>query len=285
MPLRTETGSEAGFALVAVIWMIGLIGLMIATYIAAARYRAIEARATAQLARAEAGAEGAVHLAILELLADVPRGQEAAARPRPHGPRLCALEDGTTLAVAVADESGKVDLNAGTPELVAALVRGVAPEAGPATLGLLRLREAAKREPGRGAAEPAPPLFRSVMELAQVPGIDRPLFEALVPLVTVHTGSPGLNARAAPTATLLAVTGARTRAEAERSGTPFFLAQAPGRTVLIRGEAVTRSGARAAREAIVEFTPGPPAGYSIREWREGGPSGALVPAAGGQVPC
>ncbi|MEA1833480.1 type II secretion system protein GspK [Methylobacterium durans] len=289
-----------GFALVAVIWMIGLIGLMLVTYIAAARYRAIEARAAAQLARAEAGAEGAVAIAILDLLAGLPGGERMAARFGPEGaPRLCSLEDGTTLAVSVVNESGKVDLNTGAPELVAALLRGAGPETGAAARSLLRLREAAARGreqqaqadrpavngPQAASGRPeAPVLFRSVMELARVPGVDRPLFETLLPMVTVHTGSPGLNAQVAATATLRAVSGARSRAEAERANVPFFLAQAPGRVFLIRGEAATRTGARVAREAIVEFTPGPPAGYSIREWREGGP--APAPAGpGGRIPC
>ncbi|GEP07577.1 hypothetical protein MOX02_56150 [Methylobacterium oxalidis] len=290
--------------------MIGLIGLMLVTYIAAARYRAIEARAAAQIARAEAGAEGAVNLAILDLLADLPKGESMGARFGSGGrPRLCALEDGTILAVAVANESGKVDLNGATPDLVAALIRGVAPEARAAVRSLLRLREAAQNAKDQAQTQQnqtpqaqagqlqagqvrqsqesrETPAFRSAVELARVPGVDRALFETLLPMVTTHTGSPGLNAQVAATATLLAVTGARSRAEAERANAAFFLAQAPGRVFLIRGEAVTRTGARVAREAVVEFTPGPPVAYSIREWREGGPQAPLAPAgSGGGAPC
>ncbi|MER2263868.1 hypothetical protein [Methylobacterium oxalidis] len=304
-PVAPPGSREAGFALIAVIWMIGLIGLMLVTYIAAARYRAIEARAAAQIARAEAGAEGAVNLAILDLLADLPKGESMGARFGSGGrPRLCALEDGTILAVAVANESGKVDLNAATPDLVAALIRGVAPEARAAVRSLLHLREAAQHAKDQAQTQQSQtqqtqagqvqqfqesretPAFRSAVELARVPGVDRTLFETLLPMVTTHTGSPGLNAQVAATATLLAVTGARSRAEAERANAAFFLAQAPGRVFLIRGEAVTRTGARVAREAVVEFTPGPPAAYSIREWREGGPQAPLAPAgSGGGAPC
>ena len=60
---RADIAGQGGFALVAVIWAIGVIALLFVTYIAAARYRAIDAFAISQRARAEAMANAAVNLA------------------------------------------------------------------------------------------------------------------------------------------------------------------------------------------------------------------------------
>ena len=251
-----------------------------ATYVSAARYRAISAFTASQRTRAEALTDLAVNAAIFELLGGLSRAGLATGRFGLTGlPFSCVLPDGATMAVSVQNENGKVDLNAAQPDLIAALVKGVMPgdrNASALVRSLLRGREAEK-------GDAAGPTFVSALELEQVPGIDHRLFLALAPMVTVHSGSPGLNARLAPAALLAAVSGSVGPAEAERRSSAFFLAGVPGRTVLIAGAAATPSGIGFSRAAIVEFTVGPPPSYRIREWREG--LTVVEPSAKGWPAC
>jgi general secretion pathway protein K len=282
---------QDGFALVAVIWAIGLISLLFVTYIAAARYRAIEAFSMSQRARMEALANAAVNRAIFEIMAGMPKGEPSTRRFGEVGvPLLCGMHDGTVVSVSVWNESGKVDLNTAQPELIDALVKSAANAEGDyraIALSILRMRQpTASAEAGASSGGPAPPRFRSVMELGRVAGVGSEMANSLLPLVTVNSGSPGVNPRVASDDVLRAISGGNarvSRAQMERSASAFLLADAPGRAFMIAGEAAAASGARFSRDAIVEFAPGPPLTYSIREWRQGptrlgsGVNGAILP--------
>ena len=282
--LNSQT--EAGFALVLVIWGIGLIALLFVTYIAAARYRAIEAFSLAERTRAEAMASTGINLAVLDVLAALSAGGDRSARFGADGtPVLCRLGDGSPLAVAVFDESGKVDLNTAEPELLEVLLRSVASlsDASPQQLtkAILAVRE--KAAAAAGSEGPAPPAFRSIFELDQVEGIGRDALRALVPLVTVHSRSPGVNPQVASPDVIKALTPGRSGLGREVPS--YFVADAPGRVFVIASEARTASGASAAREAVVEFST-EPLGRFIREWRESALralSGAVTGA--GLAPC
>jgi general secretion pathway protein K len=279
-----KSQTEAGFALVLVIWGIGLIALLFVTYIAAARYRAIEAFSLTERTRAEAMASTGINLAVLDVLAALAAGGDRSARFGADGtPVLCRLGDGSPLAIAVFDESGKVDLNTAEPELLEVLLRSVASpsDASPQQLtkAILAVRE--KAAAAASSEGPAPPAFRSIFELDQIQGIGRDALRALVPLVTVHSRSPGVNPRVASADVIKALTPQRSGREVPS----YFVADAPGRVFVIASEARTASGASAAREAVVEFST-EPLGRFIREWRDSGLrvlSGAVTGA--GLAPC
>jgi general secretion pathway protein K len=180
------------------------------------------------------------------------------------------------ISVAVANESGKVDLNSSQPELVEVLVNSVVSGEGDARAiasRILKIRQPpATTGAGVQSGGVTTPLFRSVMELERVEGLQPALFGALWPLVTVHSGSPGVNPLVASEDVLKAISGGTrltSRAQMQRSASAFLLAEAPGRTFLIESEASTPARVSFSRNAVVEFTPGPPISYSIREWREG----------------
>lgn len=252
-----------------VIWGMGLIALLFVTYIAAARYRSIEAFSLAERARAESMAGIGVNVAILDLLTSFSAGADQSTRFIANGtPVLCRLGGDATLAIAVFDEGGKVDLNAAEPELLDALLRGVASEgrssAQQIVKGILGAREKAVASADSQNPTP-PPAFKSVFELDQLPGMSRDLLRALVPLVTVHSHSPGVSPRVASADVLKAVTPPR---RPGREVPSYFVADPPGRAFLIASEALMPSGARFAREAVVEFSTDP-VSHRIREWRDG----------------
>jgi general secretion pathway protein K len=279
------SNGENGFALVFVVWCIGLLSLLFVTYVAAARYRSIEGLSLAAHAKAEALAQSAIQLAIFDLLAGLKSEKIASRRFPSSGITVhCSLDGRYPASIAVADEGGKVDLNTASPELVSALFRSVYDKDTAERLAnrLLRLRTAAA--PAKALAGPSPTSvgdasspgpIRTVMELDQLVGSDSKVWRALTPLVTVHSQSPGIDPAVASVDVLTAL--ARSDRSSEQvSGKRIvpteFTAPSPARRFLIRAEVSIEPKARSALEAIVEFSLEMPKGYRIHEWRTGAPT-------------
>src|SRR5215471_4958448 len=120
-----DRGGERGFALVLVIWGLGLISLIAFTVMTAERFRVLAAANLIENARAEALAEAGVNLVRLELVSALAGGTATPLRLATNGrPLICAMPGGALAALAVEDEGGKLDLNAASPKAVAALLRG-----------------------------------------------------------------------------------------------------------------------------------------------------------------
>jgi general secretion pathway protein K len=269
--------SQSGFALVVVIWAIGLLALMFVTYIAAARHRSIEALSLSERASAEAMANQGINIAVLDLLAGLSDGLPSSTRFRHDGtPALCMTADGSRMAIFVVDEGGKVDLNAASPELIQALMRGLhAGEKIGSQLAktILTLRdEALASQSSQGIASPTAAAFKTVLELDQLTRGNQFLYPSLRALVTVHSRGQGFDPRVAPIGVLAAISPrgeVPSRSEARRALPTAFVADSQGRAFTISSEAMTVKGARFARDAVVEFSRAQPSGYYIREWHEG----------------
>ena len=123
---RSITSSgERGFALILVIWGLGLISLIALTVITVGRHRNLVIANLIENAEAEALAEAGVNLRRLELRAafssDSPNTLPF---PTNGEPRVCSMPQGALAALAVEDEGGKADLNTASPQLMSALLRG-----------------------------------------------------------------------------------------------------------------------------------------------------------------
>src|ERR1700731_2086312 len=102
--------NRAGFALVTVIWSLGLISLLGTAVIVGARYRSSTTASVASLERTAAAAESAINIGIARAMA-MANGQKLTF------PLRCRMPGGERVTVSIEDEAGKVDLNTATPAI------------------------------------------------------------------------------------------------------------------------------------------------------------------------
>ena len=328
--LLVHARGRRGLALVAVLWVLMLLSLVAASFMATTRTEVNLTRNQIENARAEALADAGVYRALLGLLAargkletgdDVGRvlgqGSPIQASPadepglseawRTEGTIYAWAFGGAAVRMALQDEAGKIDLNGAADELLRGLflaVEWTAPDG--AAVGLdaaaadaltdavrdfadgddLRRLNGAEDDDYAAAGLPwgakdAP--FAAVEELQQVLGMTPPLYRALAPALTVHTGSKGIDATSAPRAVLLALPGSQAeavdehlaaRAEAPKGAGPAFLgaeglsARSRGRVYTIHAEGRSQGGAVFAREAVVRLGGGA-RGFRIEAWKQG----------------
>jgi general secretion pathway protein K len=301
--LRSNTESnrhcagESGFALVLVIWGLGLISLIALTVMTVGRHRHLVMANLIENAKAEALAEAGINLRRLELRAAFSSDQpNTLPFPTNGEPVLCTMPQGALAALAVEDEGGKADLNTTSPQLMSALLRGfgaafeeadrvaaaIADFSRPATNVVLDdVALLAYAQDGRAYGPKKGP-FETVLELDQVIGMRPELLQAVLPFVTVHSRTPGVDPRVAAPALLAALAGfdpARVvqlvGAARNRSGESMpravpsqFLSPSTGHSFLVRAEVRTPAGGSFAQEAIVEMMVGEKSDH-LREWRRG----------------
>jgi general secretion pathway protein K len=289
---------ERGFALILVIWGLGLISLIALAVITAGRYRILAAANLIENGKAEALAEAGINLRRLELRAAFSSGLQNMLPFATNGePLLCTMPQGALAALAVEDEGGKADLNTASPKLMSALLRGFgarSEEADQITAAITEFSRPAANvalddvafrayvADGRAYGPKKGP-FETVLELDQVIGMRLDLLRAVLPYVTVHSRQPGVDPRVAAPALLAALAGdeparvtqlagaARTdrAGQATLGGVPSqFLSPSTGRSFLVRAEVRMPGGGSSAREAIVEMAAGEMPD-ELREWRRG----------------
>jgi general secretion pathway protein K len=164
---------KRGFALLSVLWCVGLLAAVAAVLLRAVHADLAQARTDLALARAQAAVDGKARLAILKAL-DQP---------------LMAWDGRTQGGVIFQDEGGLVDLNSASPVLLSAMMRN----AGVTT------DKAAAIVVARGP-ETAPTPYYSILDLARAPGIEPGLARRLRPWITVHSGQAGIDPQTAPAA-------------------------------------------------------------------------------------
>ena len=264
-----------GFALIVVIWVLGLVLLLGTAITVGVRYRTRADSSLFDSQRAEAAAESAVNLAILLHLSK--NGRE-----KTPFPLTCGLPGGEQATISVTEEAGKVDLNAASPQTLLKLFIGLTQDRKVGeriATAILSYRSAAAAA-GQAASpnEGKPQAFQSVMELEAVEGVTSELFRAALPLVTVRSGRIEPDPAAAPDAlrdTLGLPKGVTSGATAPR-------AQANGE-ITIRADVAASTNARFIREALVSLRPKNGRLFEIREWRRGD-AGRFLPAATKDLP-
>lgn len=222
MQCRGSTHSEAagqqGFALLLVIWVLGIL-TVIAVGIAVDAQRASSiARNRFELARARALAESGIALAIAGLLTP-----EDDARWRADGSTRWIQFDGGSIGVTVEDEGGKLDLNRAPLEFIGRLLSEFGLSSSKdrnAILARITERRLAASErirpsvasltnfPRRNrSAISAEAAFATVSELLTVEGVTRAAFEHIRPFITVYSQSATVNPLTAPREVLEALPG------------------------------------------------------------------------------
>jgi general secretion pathway protein K len=254
--LPGSRASQSGFALVAVIWTLGLITLLGMAVIVGARYRTKTSSNYASVTAAEMAAESAVNLAIATALAATP--EQAV-----NFPLRCRLPGGERATITVEEETGKIDLNTASPTALTRFftaLTGDQSRGGRIAAQVIEFRK--PKAQGTPATGPAETRFTSIMQLDQIDGMSPRLFRTALRHVTVRSGRPEPDMEAASPATRRLLNVEPKQAPAKR-GLPV------GGSMTIRADISAPDGARFIREALVSLEGGNGRPYVIREWRRG----------------
>ena len=280
---------QSGVALLVVMWACTLLAILLGGYAVLAHTEGLQSSFQFQQTRAHYAAEAGVMRAIYALQAP-----NIADRWTADGRIYPFAYDDAKVGVSVISESGKVDLNAATPDVLASLFRaaGVDP-ARAATLSqavidwrsfAISQQQGAQRTAAYTAAGrdygPRNGPFASVEELQMVLGMDPGLYETIAPDVTIWSGRSSPDATTAPLLALASLPGMdlqhaaaaiATRSAATAGNPATGLVANNGITHSIRSEAVLADGTRAVLRATVRlqgFRPGSQA-FAVLRWQEG----------------
>lgn len=289
--------SQRGVALVLVLWVISLLAVIAGNFAYSMRAEAQIARNLVSAAQARALAEGGIHRAWYELT----RPTTDTLRWQPDGLQREMQLSGASVRVTIQDESGKIDLNTASDDLLKGVLQSSGlPEDASAALAdaiadwrdsdKLRRPRGAEAEEYRTAGKsyvPTNALFETVDEVQRVLGMTPELFRMLKSVLTVHSKLAGINTATAAREALLAIPGvssamvdqflaARALALANGAKVPAFAAAgsyaagASGvQTYSIRSVATMEDGSTYVREAVARITPDPRHPILVLAWVEG----------------
>lgn len=286
--LRRLANKDRGFALVVVIWGIGVISLLIITFMTTARWRVQAAVNMSRATAAASLAEAAANVGIFRLLTEASVANQRS--PHTGEPRFCSLQ-GVPAVLLIEDEGGKIDLNSAPRDLLQAVLMGFGVgmrDADRLAGAIIAFRDAgAHRDSAADAADETGgrkhSLFRAVFELDQVEGIDPSLFRAVLPYVTIYSQSARLDPSRAPPALFAALIGSSpddVRVLANRPypnrldrSDPRFPSKykqgTTGAVFLVHAEVASPNGAAASHEVVVDLRSEREGEFVIKEKRRG----------------
>ena len=278
--------SRDGFALVAVLWLAGLIAAIAAGFAVSVRLNVLTHAAALHGLELEAAADGLARLTAFRLAAE-----PATPQPAPGAALACRWSRGISAELLIQDHAGLIDLNAVSPDLIARLIAGLGAAPGLAEEIAKAIRDFSDTGATEDAGEPAAypgqgfgpknAAFDAIEELDQIPGMTEPLYRALLPHVTVHSLQAGFDP-AAMTPEL------KRMLRFSPSGEPppdlaTLVVPSQKRFYSIDVRVATKAGARYRRMAVVELQPGnPDRPFTIVAWQRGGDFAMGPPAA---TPC
>lgn len=211
-----------GFAMILVIWALVVLTALATGFSRAVRHETRTAIDLDARVRAEAATVAGINSTLLKLGDPDPERRWIA----DNAVRKIAWP-GAAISVRVKSESGRIDLNRGVGDVLGGLFEQLFPDHRSQALADAvidwRDRDNQPRDQGAEADDyaragldygPANAPFRSVHELARVLGFDGAMAEAARPYLTIHSGSPRINAGSADLIVLTAIPGiSRTQAE------------------------------------------------------------------------
>lgn len=288
------TGDEGGSVVILVLWGMAIVFVLLAAASFTSRSETVIARNDVAAMRVRQAAEGGTQLGLAHLLVRRAAGTtifDGTVETWPDGP--------VNVAIAIADEAGKIDINEAPPALIEGLFEAVGRPREDAQLIACRVVE---RRSGQspcaltlaGDQAPAPGrLFTAPEELAALPGIGDRLYAAIADDVTVATGAAAVDPEVAPRTVLLALPGATPALvdaylEARQSwremeplssgfgtlpGFPYLMVS-PARDFTISATATSPDGARYRAALQVRLTGQPGRPYAVIAWRTPAPATA-----------
>ena len=290
---------ERGVALVIVLWAVMLLTVIAGNFVFAMRTETLVARNAVSGAQAEATANGAVHRALYETF----KSAANAGTWKADGRERQWEQNGAKIRVVMMDESGKIDINTSWDEFLGGLLLSVGVDAEKSARLLdaildwrdtdaLTRPNGAESEAYQAAGlpyEPANAPFDAVEQLQQVLGMSHDIYLRLAPLITIHSGQPGINTLVAPRGVLMAIPGAdpaqvdayiEQRQQSLASGQtplPFsagaaFMSGAANSVINIRAEARMPDGVVFVREAVARRSGEAKRPVAFLSWKEGRPA-------------
>jgi general secretion pathway protein K len=272
-------GGQRGLALVMVLWLIVLLSILASGHARNVHTETQLAARQLQLAKGRALVEAGVQHAILELLSR----DRTDAWPADGSIGMLAF-DNARIRIAIRDATGLVDLNAASPMLLSALLASTSVDPGTqnaVVAAVLDWRDTDDLTHLNGAEDSAylaagqawsarDGEFSSVDELNYVMGMNRQLFDELVPFVTVYSEQSGINLEFAAPFLIGALTGENVEpASAQRTagGQRAAVGTADG-TYHVYVSTSVNDKVNASAEAVVRISQDDERPFNILYWRE-----------------
>ncbi|MBV8779330.1 MAG: general secretion pathway protein GspK [Alphaproteobacteria bacterium] len=200
-----DDGERGSIAILA-LWGVALIFMLIAPVAFATRGELRVASNALATSRARLSAEAGTQLGLVRLLR-----QQAVGAASFDGASETWQSGTTRVTIAIADEAGKIDLNAAPVEMLAGLFAGAGvPQEAAALIACNILDRRGDAAPVCSAAD-APHQgrrFSVTEELAEIPGVGERLYDRIADSVTVATGASAIDPLVAPRPVLMAIPGA-----------------------------------------------------------------------------
>ena len=205
---------QSGVALILVLWVTVLLTVIAASFALSARTEGVQAKMVFDTTKARYLAEAGLHRAVYELRNPDPESRWIA-DGRTYNMELA----GSEIKISIIDETGKIDINLASDELLVGLFASLGMSDDDALMFTERVIDWRDNDDIRGyngaedddyesegykyGAKDA--LFDTVPELQQVMGIDYEMYRKLEPAVTVYSGSRNINIAYAPQQALMAL--------------------------------------------------------------------------------
>jgi general secretion pathway protein K len=261
-------GNRRGFALLVVLWTLVLLGLLVAHLTATGRSEARIAENYAANAQAEAQADGAVFESAFRVI-----NNDWASDGSVHELRLAH----GVVALKVLSETGKINPNIATPELLASLLRVVGlpqDQANSLAAAIADWREPTDQPRPNGAKAPqyrdagldhGPPNapFETLDELGRVLGMTPQILATLRPHLSLYVFTDPDPTLADPV-----VVQALRQLQPQAGGQPGLPASLPTgmQTMTVTAEAHSDRGGVFTRTAVIRVGPAFERGYQILAW-------------------
>jgi general secretion pathway protein K len=264
--------NTSGFALIAVIWLAGMIAALATGFAVRVKLDTILARNQLQLTEAEYIADGLTRLTAWRLARDATIKADGTAFN-------CRYRNNVLARVSVQDQSGLIDLNSMPGEFFAEFFKRLgAPDANASKLAqaLEDFRDGDEKA-ADGLPEPAiypkhnfgpkNAPFQAIEEIDQLPGMTDALYRASLPYLTVFSNQAGIASKTAPA--FLRARFAETSSGEFKGTLKTFNMPALRKAFAITVDVKMEDGAAFERRAISVSLQQPDKPFVFLEWQQG----------------